>query len=139
MPTSRQTEFTRKVRTLAGNYQLLKYYPKLLVPFANRMWFHFISYKVARLALPWLLAITFVSSCFLPAPWNLLVVGAQLVSWLLAALDGMLGEGSLFKKLSSPARTFYTMMVAAVMALRIFFVDPRSLWVVTGAKKETSL
>ena len=139
VPTSVQTEFQRKVRTLAGNYQLFRHYPRLLVPVANRMWFHFMSYKVARLALPWLLIAVFVSSFFLPAPWNFILVAVQLAAWLVAALDGSIGESSPLKKLSSPARTFFTMMVAAVLALRIFFVDPRSLWIVTSAKKETTL
>ena len=48
-PTSLQTEFRRKVRTLAGNYQLLRYYPKLLSPFHNRLWLDYLSYKLGRL------------------------------------------------------------------------------------------
>ena len=39
-PTEMNVEFRRKVRTLAGNYQLLRYYPWLLTP-RNRMLFHF--------------------------------------------------------------------------------------------------
>ena len=50
-PTSRRIEFHRKVRTLAGNYQILRYYPALLGP-RNRMWLHFVSYKLGRLLLP---------------------------------------------------------------------------------------
>src|SRR5208337_4732296 len=81
-PTSRSVEFRRKVRTLAGNYQILLAYPALLGP-QNRMWFHFISYKFARLVLPWLLVVLFLSSCFLPSLWKWAAVGAQGLFYLL--------------------------------------------------------
>ncbi|WP_419604424.1 hypothetical protein [Thiolapillus sp.] len=42
-----------KVRTLAGNYQLLARLPALLVPFHNTSWFEFMSHKILRLVCPW--------------------------------------------------------------------------------------
>ncbi len=135
LPTSVDTEFIRKVRTLAGNYQLLWHFPSLLMPFRNRMWLHFVSYKMGRLLLPWLLLVMFVSGFFLPAPWRIWAVGGQVLVYLLALLDPVIGKGPL-KKLSSPARTFCVMMLAAAIAVRIFLVDPRSLWVVTAASKK---
>ena len=62
-----RTEFRRKVRTLAGNYQLLRYEPRLLLPWRNRMLWHYLSYKIGRLLLPHLLIAIFVASFFLPA------------------------------------------------------------------------
>ena len=50
-------EFRRKVRTLAGNYQLFARMPALLNPFANRIWFETISHKIMRLVAPWLLVL----------------------------------------------------------------------------------
>ena len=50
-----QREFRRKVRTLAGNYQLFAHMPALLAPFRNPIWFETVSHKVLRLAAPWLL------------------------------------------------------------------------------------
>jgi biofilm PGA synthesis N-glycosyltransferase PgaC len=126
-PTSRETEFTRKARTLAGNYQILRSYPALLGP-GNRMWFHYASYKLGRLALPWVLLLLFVSSCFLPLPWRWLTLGGQAIFYGLAALDPWLPAGFPAKRLSSLARTFASLMLAAVWALKVFFVPPRSLW-----------
>ena len=83
VPTSRRTEFQRKVRTLAGNYQLLSHYPQLVSPLRNRMWLHYVSYKLARLLLPWAFAALFVSSFFLPQPWNFAVVGCQAFCYLM--------------------------------------------------------
>ena len=50
-------EFRRKVRTLAGNYQLFARMPALLNPFANRIWFETMSHKIMRLVAPWLLVL----------------------------------------------------------------------------------
>jgi cellulose synthase/poly-beta-1,6-N-acetylglucosamine synthase-like glycosyltransferase len=136
-PTSLETEFGRKVRTLAGNYQILVAYPALL-GVRNRMLFHFVSYKLGRLLLPWLLLLIAVTSCFLPAPWRIPTMVAQLAFYALAAMDRLIPAGSLLKKLSSPAHTFAVMMVAAVLALSVFFVPPQSLWKVTSASPKES-
>ena len=49
-------EFDRKVRTLAGNYQLFARMPALLSPLHNPSWFETVSHKVLRLLCPWALA-----------------------------------------------------------------------------------
>jgi poly-beta-1,6-N-acetyl-D-glucosamine synthase len=126
-PTSRGTEFTRKTRTLAGNYQILRSYPALLGP-ANRMWFHYASYKLGRLALPWALVLLFASSCFLPAPWRYFLLGGQALFYGLAGIDAWLPARFPGKRLSSFARTFVALMLAAVCGLSVFFVSPRRLW-----------
>jgi cellulose synthase/poly-beta-1,6-N-acetylglucosamine synthase-like glycosyltransferase len=130
-PTSRETEFRRKVRTLAGNYQILRYYPELLGP-RNRMWLHFVSYKLARLLLPWALVATAIATFWLPDPLRLEAAVAQGAFYLLAALDGVVPSGFPLKRLSSPARTFTTMMLAAVCGLAVFFVPPQRLWKITS-------
>lgn len=125
-PAKLASEFRRKVRTLAGNYQVLKYLPQLLGP-SNRMWFHFVSYKLGRLLLPYALATMAVSSLFLKGPIGHVVASSQVAFYLLAALDFCVPQSPL-KKISSPAGTFIAMMIAAVCALLIFFVPARSLW-----------
>jgi biofilm PGA synthesis N-glycosyltransferase PgaC len=126
-PTSRGTEFTRKARTLAGNYQILRSYPALLGP-ANRMWFHFASYKLGRLALPWVLVLLFASSCFLPLPWRWFLLGGQAIFYGLAAADPLLPPSFPAKRLASLARTLVALMLAAALGPSVFFISPRSLW-----------
>jgi biofilm PGA synthesis N-glycosyltransferase PgaC len=126
-PTSRDTEFTRKARTLAGNYQILRSYPALLGP-GNRMWFHFASYKLGRLMLPWALLVMLVSSCFLPLPWRWLLLGGQAIFYGLAAVDPWFPASVPVKRLSSFARTFVALMLAAAWGISVFFVSPRTLW-----------
>ena len=68
-PMPLETEFRRKVRTLAGNWQLVRELPEL-VGRQNRMWLHYVSYKLGRLLLPWFLMLFLVFTWLLPWPWN---------------------------------------------------------------------
>jgi cellulose synthase/poly-beta-1,6-N-acetylglucosamine synthase-like glycosyltransferase len=126
-PTSLHTEFKRKVRTLGGNYQILLAYPALLGR-QNRMLFHFLSYKFARLLLPWVFLLLFLSSCFLTQPWRWIALGCQVALYLLAVLDPLMPETLAIKRITSPARTFVAMMLAALCGLSVFLFPPRSLW-----------
>jgi len=62
--TSRDTgaESRRKVRTLAGNVQILFFEPRLLVPFLNPVWLQYSSHKIGRLLVPYALMALFASS-----------------------------------------------------------------------------
>lgn len=58
-------ERTRKVRTLAGNLQLLALAPWLLDPRANPAWLRFACHKLLRLAAPWLLCALLLATALL--------------------------------------------------------------------------
>jgi biofilm PGA synthesis N-glycosyltransferase PgaC len=126
-PTGVETEFRRKVRTLAGNYQLLRYFPELLSP-RNRMLFHYLSYKVSRLLLPWAVLATLVVSFGLPHPWKETVLVGQALFYVLALTDLVAGPGTLWKRISSPARTVVSLLAATACAVAIFFVPAQKLW-----------
>jgi cellulose synthase/poly-beta-1,6-N-acetylglucosamine synthase-like glycosyltransferase len=59
------TESRRKVRTLAGNYQILAQEPRLLIPVVNPVWLQYLSHKIGRLLVPWALAGAFLASAAL--------------------------------------------------------------------------
>jgi hypothetical protein len=126
-PTPLASEFRRKVRTLAGVYQIVGACPALLGP-RNRMWIHFFSHKLARLLMPWAMLAAAVAACGLPAPWNAWAIGAQAAAYLLAVADPWLPAGFPLKRLTSPVRTFVVLMAASLCALAILFVPPRVLW-----------
>ena len=132
IPTSLETEFRRKIRTLAGNYQILRAYPALLGP-TNRMWLHFMSYKFGRLLLPWLLLILAAASFGLPSPWRGVLLAGQAAFYGLAIVDRWIFRPRLLKRISSSAHTFLVMMIATVGGLSVFFMPPRALWKVTSA------
>jgi hypothetical protein len=134
---SLEAEFRRKVRTLAGVWQLLRYYPQLLSS-RNRMRFHFVSHKLGRLLLPFGLIAIAVSTFSLHGPlfWAALV--PQVAVYGLALLDPLFPRP--LKRLSSPARTFVVLMAAALCAVSILFVPSQQLWkspTVETAKPET--
>ena len=133
-PTSLESEFRRKVRTQAGLYQTLQFYPNLLTQ-AHPMWLHFASGKFGRLLMPWALLLMGIASFGLPAPWRTLALAAQSCFYLLALLDLVLPEGQPVKRFTSPLRTFIVLMIAAALAVRVFFVPPRDLWKETRVRK----
>ena len=133
-PLSIHGEFRRKVRTLAGNYQIMSLYPALLSP-RNPMLFHFVSYKVGRLMLPWLFLGALLSTPALPRPGLEIVGFGQLAFYGLAAADTVFPANSAIRRLSTPARTVVAMLAAAALALSVFFVSPQRLWVVTQARR----
>lgn len=78
-----QEEQRRKIRTLAGNYQLVQLAPWLLLPWRNPLWFRFVSHKLLRLLAPWLLLVLAISAALLATHHALF---AATVLGLLAAL-----------------------------------------------------
>ncbi|MCC6340910.1 MAG: glycosyltransferase family 2 protein [Bryobacterales bacterium] len=126
-PASLRGEFRRKIRTLAGNYQILLSCPWILSR-KNRMLFHYVSYKLARLLLPFALLGAAVSSVWLPAPWAAPALAAQVAFYAVAIADPLVPSGFPLKRVSSPIRTFVTLMIAALLALSVFFVPPEKLW-----------
>lgn len=127
-PTGLRSEFRRKVRTQAGIVQLITSFPGLFGP-GNRMRFHFISLKIGRLLLPYLLAAMLGAALALPLPWRWPAAAPQMALWGLALADPWLRQGSLAKKLTSIARAFAVLVLSAACALQILFVPPRKLWI----------
>lgn len=58
-------ELRRKIRTLAGNYQILRLEPRLLIPFVNPVWLQYVSHKLGRLVVPYALSVLLVTSALL--------------------------------------------------------------------------
>jgi cellulose synthase/poly-beta-1,6-N-acetylglucosamine synthase-like glycosyltransferase len=83
-------ESRRKVRTLAGNYQILAQEPRLLLPIVNPVWWQYLSHKLGRLLVPWALVGWFVSSTALMFEGWLFAAafGAQALFYGLAAYGG---------------------------------------------------
>ena len=130
-PTGLSDEFWRKVRTLAGNYQIMQAYPRLLWPGwlgGNRMWLHFASYKLARLLVPFAFPVVLAASFGLSPAWRATALASQATFYALAAFDPLVPEGSKGKRLTSVARTFVTLMAASACAIVILFAPRVRLW-----------
>lgn len=127
-PTGLGSEFRRKVRTQAGIVQLITSFPGLFGS-GNRMRFHFLSLKVGRLLLPYLLVAMLGAALALPLPWLWGAAAPQMAFWGLAVADPWVRPGSLAKKLTSVPRAFAVLVLSAAWALQILFVPPRKLWI----------
>ena len=68
LPERARDEFRRKVRTLAGNFQLMARMPAAVLPWRNRLWWQFVSHRALRLVVPWALLATLVTASVLPGP-----------------------------------------------------------------------
>ena len=82
-------EFTRKVRTIAGNYQLLFRHPWLLHPFRNRLWFQTLSHKFCRLLCPLCLVLVLMANLMLVSlPFYQMMLVVQILFYAAAFLVG---------------------------------------------------
>ncbi len=118
-------EFGRKVRTLTGNYQLLRLAPWLLSP-ANPLLFRLISHKLLRLVVPLLLLLLLLASAMAPGAFYKLAFVAQLAFYMMA-LVGLLAPAARRQRAVSAAYTFTMLNVAAAMAF-YNFVGGRARW-----------
>jgi poly-beta-1,6-N-acetyl-D-glucosamine synthase len=116
-----ERELGRKIRTLAGNFQILAKMPALLSPVQNPIWFETMSHKVLRLAGPALMATAFASSVVALArrPDDVLMkaaLGGQVGFAILAALGPHARKlGPRAGMLGNAARTFTVLNYAAVI------------------------
>jgi cellulose synthase/poly-beta-1,6-N-acetylglucosamine synthase-like glycosyltransferase len=127
-PSLFATGFDRRLRTLAGLWQLHVRLPRLFTG-ANRMRFHFLSHKFSRLLLPWAIVLAAAATFALPdSPFRTLLLIQELALVALAIADRAIPAAFPLKRLSSPARTFLLMNAAALLAIVVFFVPANRLW-----------
>ncbi len=123
-------EFSRKVRTLSGNYQLVQLAPWLLSG-ENPLRFEFISHKLLRLFAPFALAAAFVASIelALPHPFYRIALALQLAFYALSLVAMLkLAKGTL-GRVADAACTFVVLNSAALVAFVKFVTGRRVAWV----------
>jgi biofilm PGA synthesis N-glycosyltransferase PgaC len=113
-------EYRRKVRTLAGNYQLLALRPALLDPRRNRLLFQLVSHKLSRLAVPWCLLLMLAASSWLSlagSRFQRAALAAQLALYLLALAGWLRARSGQPVRLLSLPYTFALLNLAAAAGL----------------------
>jgi glycosyltransferase involved in cell wall biosynthesis len=121
-------EFSRKVRTLTGNYQLLQIAP-WLVGAQNPIRFEFISHKLLRLAVPFALLALLIASLALPASFYRVALAAQLAFYALSLVALSNFKIGPLSRVADPARTFVVLNSAAVIAFLNFVTGRKAIWV----------
>ena len=111
-------ERARKVRTLAGNFQLPTLRPALLNPLANPIWFQFLSHKIARVLAPFaLLAALLATAVLATTHW---FFGGLLAAQLGLYAFALVPEDSPLLRALGPLRTlrgFLSLQGYAVVGL----------------------
>ena len=111
-------EWGRKVRTLAGCWQFITIRPELFLPGKNPIWFRFISHKMFRLLVPFLLVILLFSSCFIDKLFYSLAAFAQAGFYLIAITGHMFP----FLRGNKLVNIIYFFTVLNAAALRGFWI-----------------
>ncbi|RZU42458.1 glycosyltransferase family 2 protein [Edaphobacter modestus] len=121
-------EFQRKVRTLAGNYQLFSLAPWTLSSH-NRVLFQLISHKLMRLVVPYLFLCMLLTATVLgihSLEWRVVAV-AQWAFWLAAAVS-LKTKLPLIHRLASAASALLVLNIAAVAGFYKFIFTSGPLW-----------
>lgn len=123
-----EREFSRKVRTLTGNYQLVQLAPWLLGS-SNPLRMEFVSHKLLRLFAPFALAAALISAAALPEPVYRAALALQIGFYALSVIAmTRLLKGPL-ARIADAARTFVVLNSAAAVAFVKFVTGRRVAWV----------
>lgn len=127
-PATTAGEFQRKVRTLAGNFQLVADSPWLLTP-ENRVLFQLVSHKLLRLVVPYFFLILLLTSAILGASSVAFAsfAAVQILFWIFAALALKLEIPGL-GRIAGPASALLVLNIAAVVGLYTFLFTSGPLW-----------
>lgn len=121
-------EFHRKVRTLAGNFQLVQLAPWTLT-LQNRVLIQFISHKLMRLIAPYLMTLLLLSVLALSATSQLYaeLAAAQIVA-LAIAVVGLRSRIPVLHRIAGPSSALFMLNAAAVVGLYKFLFSRGPLW-----------
>jgi len=109
------SEFKRKVRTLAGNYQAISLCPRLMKPWANRIFLQFVSHKVFRLLAPIALVGLFITNAVHLGGWYTVFMALQITGYSLAMVGWWLNRVGVRERLTGAAFTFCLLNYASLM------------------------
>jgi cellulose synthase/poly-beta-1,6-N-acetylglucosamine synthase-like glycosyltransferase len=112
LPERAKDEFRRKVRTLSGNFQLAARLPGALLPWRNPIWLQFLSHKLMRLVVPWLLIAMLALCAIISHPMYRVLLLAQIAGYLAGIMGMAKAVGSRFR-LASAAASFVVLNAAA--------------------------
>ena len=131
-------ERARKVRTLAGNFQLVAAHPRFLNPWRNPVFFQLVSHKLTRLCAPYALLVALASSVMLSrdsCAWSA-VAGVQFVGYGLGVL-GLASSAASGFRLIRLATAFVSLNWFAVLGL-VRFVSGREIHLWNSRPNEPS-
>ncbi len=119
LPSKSRDEFRRKVRTLAGNFQLAALVPASLLPWRNPVWLAWMLHKLARLLVPWAYLGLLVASACMEPEWGRWFLGVQVAGTMLGLL-GLIPPLARRVKLLGAGASFLVLNAAAWVAFWVW-------------------
>jgi len=126
--TDYRAEFSRKVRTLAGNYQAMNFCPTLLNPWKNRLFFHFLSHKVCRLLAPFCMVLLLIANLNVRHGWPGILLAAQVIAYGMALIGWGFRAVGIKERVTAAAFTFCLLNCAALFGAVQFFSSRPIAW-----------
>ncbi|MDD5136041.1 MAG: glycosyltransferase family 2 protein [Candidatus Omnitrophica bacterium] len=124
-------EYRRKVRTLAGNYQIFGMFRDLLIPFRNPISAPLISHKLLRVLAPFFMITLFLSNLFIAkASYYAFFMTCQAMFYILAILGSLTYDRRgkrLITKAASVAYMFCLMNFTAIVGLYRFLTGRQKI------------
>ncbi len=129
--SSPDEEYRRKVRTLAGNYQIFVMFKDLFIPFKSAVFMPLLSHKLLRLPAPFFMIALFATSLVLAKDgiYGVFLM-LQIIFYLLALMGGMTykkKEGRLILRLASIMYTFCLLNFTALAGLYRFLLERQNI------------
>ena len=122
-------EYRRKLRTLAGNWQLITRLPHLFDLRRNRVFFAWFSHKFLRLIAPWALLAAWILAYRLDGAVYRFAFYAQTLGYAVAALALLAPRFAARVPLMTAAGSFVMLNTAALLSLpACMALDARRLW-----------
>lgn len=121
------TEFRRKVRTLTGNFQLIRLAPWVINPF-QPLWFRFVSHKLSRLAVPWLMIVALILAALVRDALSLVYVCGFALLVVGAGVAAVTRNGGVVSRICNVAQAFVVLNAAAAMAFVNFMTNRYGVW-----------
>lgn len=122
-------EWTRKVRTLAGNWQITSLAPALLSPWKNPCWWRFISHKLMRLAVPFLLPAVLMSGALLSDPIYRVSTSIQMTVYALVLIGFAVPPLRRFRLINIPYFFILLNLAAVVGFWRWITGQSQTVWI----------
>lgn len=126
-PDQMEREFRRKVRTLVGNYQIMRIAPWILSR-ENPLRFEFVCHKLLRLLVPFALIAAFITSMFLKGAFYRIAFDAQIALCLLAALASLRPRLGIVSRVANVSLMFLVLNAAAAVAFFYFLLGKKHVW-----------
>ena len=121
LPAAPRDEFRRKVRTLAGNYQLAARLPATLLPWRNPLWWPWVSHKLLRLAVPWALWGLLLTSAGLPGAVYQAAFWLQIAAYAVGVV-GLVPPAGRRSRLLAAGGSFLIVNAAAWLAFWVWIL-----------------